>query len=150
MQRYTISIEDELAERFEAWIARHGYENRSEAIRDLLRDRLGNETLNAAPGSHCAAAVTYVYNHHERELSQRLTEHQHSHHDLTVSTLHVHLDAEQCLEVSILRGHSAQVMSRAEALVAERGVHHGRVHVVPLTPRFVLMHGHDHELLHGH
>lgn len=141
MQRYTISIEDELAARFEAWIERHGYQNRSEAIRDLLRDRLGTETLNTASGSHCAAAVTYVYDHHERELSQRLTEHQHGHHDLTVSTLHVHLDAEQCLEVSILRGHSKEVMARAEALVAERGVRHGQVHVVPLATRYLLMQG---------
>lgn len=144
MQRYTISIEDELAERFGAWIERHGYENRSEAIRDLLRDRLGEESLQAAKGSHCAAAVSYVYDHHERELGQRLIQHQHGHHDLTVSTLHIHLDPSLCMEVAVLRGHSKDVISRAQALVAERGVHHGRVHVVPLEARYLPLHKHPH------
>ncbi|MGQ0700848.1 MAG: nickel-responsive transcriptional regulator NikR [Panacagrimonas sp.] len=144
MQRYTISIEDELAERFEAWIATHGYENRSEAIRDLLRDRLGEESLQADKGSHCAATVSYVYDHHERELGQRLIQHQHGHHDITVSTLHVHLDSALCLEVALLRGHSEEVIARAQALIAERGVRHGRVHVVPLETRYTLLHEHAH------
>lgn len=133
MRRYTISIEDELAEQFEAWAEQHGYENRSEAIRDLLRDRLGQEALSADAGSVCVAAVSYVYDHHERDLSRRLAQRQHEHHDLTVSTLHVHLDHAQCMEVSVLRGASNTVLKEAKALIAERGVHHGNVHAVPLA-----------------
>lgn len=143
MQRYTISLEDELAERFEAWTRRHGYSNRSEAIRDLVRDRLGEEFLQSEEGGHCAAAVSYVYDHHQRELGQRLIQHQHGHHDLTVSTLHVHLDSKQCLEVAILRGHSEQVVARAQALAAERGVQHGRVHMVPLGVDCEARHEHE-------
>lgn len=132
MQRYTISLEDELAERFEAWTRRHGYDNRSEAIRDLVRDRLGDEFLQTERGGQCIATVSYTYDHHERELGQRLMQHQHGHHDLAVSTLHIHLDSLQCLEVAILRGYSVEVAAKARALVAERGVHHGRVHMLPI------------------
>lgn len=132
MQRYTICLEDGLAERFEAWTQRHDYSNRSEAIRDLVRDRLGEEILQSEAEAHCTATVSYIYDHHERELGQRLLQHQHGHHDLTVSTLHVHLDSSQCLEVTILRGVSSEVSARARALVAERGVHHGRIHMLPL------------------
>lgn len=132
MQRYTISLEDDLAERFEEWTRRHGYENRSEAIRDLVRDRLARETLEDRH-TQCAATVSYVYDHHERELGQRLIQHQHDHHDLTVSTLHVHLDEALCLEVAVLRGNSREVVARARELTAERGVRHGEVHVVPLS-----------------
>lgn len=131
MPRYTISLDDELAERFEQWTAQRGYENRSEAIRDLVRERLGFESLELDPGSHCVATVAYVYNHHERDLAQRLTKRQHSHHDLTVSAMHVHLDPDHCLEVTVLRGHTDEVRGEASALVAERGVHHGRVHLIP-------------------
>ncbi|WP_428309431.1 nickel-responsive transcriptional regulator NikR [Hydrocarboniphaga sp.] len=145
MRRYTISIEDELADRFEAWSEQHGYENRSEAIRDLLRDRLGAETLQAGKNSHCIAAVTYVYDHHERDLSRRLADKQHEHHDLTVSTLHVHLDHSQCMEVSVLRGPSQQVIKEAQLLIAERGVHHGHVHTVPVPgPSLVKLRPHKH------
>lgn len=132
MQRFTISIEDELAEAFNAWIAQHRYGNRSEAIRDLLRERLSSELQEGNAEAHCAATVSYVYNHHERELSRRLTAQQHAHHDLTVSTLHVHLDHDHCLEVAVLRGPLAEVRTEALGLVAQRGVHHGNVHVVPL------------------
>jgi CopG family nickel-responsive transcriptional regulator len=144
MQRYTISIEDDLAERFEAWIKQHGYENRSEAIRDLLRDRLGAETLQSGKNSQCIAAVSYVYDHHERDLSRRLADKQHEHHDLTVSTLHVHLDHSQCMEVSVLRGPSQQVIREAQALIAERGVHHGNVHTVPVATPSLIRLGHKH------
>lgn len=132
MQRFTISLEDELAQRFDAWSEAHQYENRSEAVRDLIRDRLGSEELKADSSRQCAVTVSYVYDHHERDLGQRLIEHQHDHHTLTVSTMHVHLDHALCLEVSILRGTGRDVVGRAQALIAERGVRHGSMHVVPL------------------
>lgn len=133
MQRFTISIEDELAEAFNAWIAQHRYSNRSEAIRDLLRDRLSGERQEGDADAHCAATVSYVYSHHERELSRRLTAQQHAHHELAISTLHVHLDHDQCLEVSVLRGALSEVRTEALALIAQRGVRHGKLHLVPLT-----------------
>lgn len=145
MQRYTISLEDSLAAQFDEWISRHRYQNRSEAVRDLLRDRLGREALDDAPSSgQCVACVAYVYDHHSRELGRRLADGQHQHHDLTVSTLHVHLDAEQCFEVALLRGEPEQVRAQAESLVAERGVRHGKVHVVPIAAPKPEAHSHPH------
>ncbi|NKF24308.1 nickel-responsive transcriptional regulator NikR [Solimonas marina] len=132
MRRYTISIEDELGEQFEAWAQRHGYENRSEAIRDLLRDRLGAEQLGDDPQAPCVAATSYVYDHEELDLSRRLIGHQHAHHDLNISTLHVHLDSHLCMEVTVLQGPHRAVLQHARALTAERGVRHGQIHVVPL------------------
>jgi len=133
VRRYTISITDDaLADRFEAWAEQHGYGNRSEAIRDLLRERLGREDLQSTPAQRCVAAVSYVYDHHQRDLGQKLVQRQHEHPALTVSTLHVHLDHAWCMEVAILQGAHAAVMNQAQALVAERGVHHGQIHAVPL------------------
>ncbi|WP_428311752.1 nickel-responsive transcriptional regulator NikR [Hydrocarboniphaga sp.] len=151
MQRYTISLEDSLAEQFDEWIARHRYQNRSEAVRDLLRDRLGKEALDEAPASgQCVACVSYVYDHHSRELGRRLADGQHQHYDLAVSTLHVHLDAEQCFEVALLRGEPEQVRIQAESLVAERGVRHGKVHVVPIGKPVNGASAHDHGHPHAH
>ncbi|EIT68739.1 MULTISPECIES: nickel-responsive transcriptional regulator NikR [Hydrocarboniphaga] len=144
MQRYTISLEDSLAEKFDEWIRKHRYENRSEAVRDLLRNRLGEEALGETIASgECVACVSYTYDHHQRELGRRLTEDQHAHYDLAVSTLHVHLDADQCLEVTLLRGEVGRVREQAEGMIAERGVQHGKVNLVPVSASK----GHHH---HGH
>jgi len=140
MQRFTISLEDKLADQFTAWIKRHGYSNRSEAVRDLVRERLAEDTLDQKQMPHCVASVVYVYDHQERELGRRLTRQQHRHHDLTVSTLHVHLDESQCMEVTVLRGSGNAVATQAQALIAERGVRNGKIHMVP-APR---AHGHAH------
>lgn len=148
MQRHTISLDDELSERFEQWIAQHGYANRSEAIRDLVRERLGSEALGRDPGSHCVAAVSYVYGHEERELASRLNRSHHHHHELSVSALHVHLDADRCLEVSILRGYTAEVRTQCDALIAQRGVHYGHVHLIP--DESPLPRGHRHSHSHTH
>ncbi len=128
MQRFTISLDDDLARAFDRLIAERGYRNRSEAVRDLLRGQL--EAARPAAGGHCVANLSYVYNHHERELAERLTTLQHGHHDLTVATMHAHLDHDNCLESVILKGPTAQVRAFAEALTAERGVRHGSLNVV--------------------
>ena len=146
MQRITISVDDELAEAFEQFTREHGYQNRSEAFRDLVRERLGRERIEKAPRhQHCMATVSYVYNHHERMLGQRVTESQHEHHDLGVSSLHVHLDHDNCLEVMVLRGHLAEVRRYAESFVAQPGVRHGNVHVIPVEsePRHHQHHHHS-------
>ena len=132
MQRLTISIDDELAESFERWAERKGYDNRSEAFRDLLRRELGDEQIQSDPRSPCVATLTYLYDHHERTLSLRLMDMQHDHHDLTVSSMHAHLDHDLCVETVILKGPAGAVRDFANAVLAERGVRQGQLHLVPL------------------
>ncbi len=129
MERFTISLDDELAQDFDAFIAARGYQNRSEALRDLIRARLELERAQQG-GGDCVASLSFVYNHHERELAERLAAHQHAHHDLTVASLHVHLDHESCLENVVLQGPAAAVRSLAASLTAEPGVRHGALNVV--------------------
>ncbi len=133
MERFTISLDDELAQEFDAFIAARGHANRSEAVRDLIRARLEAER-QADTSGHCVASLSYVYNHHQRELAERLAEHQHAQHDLTVASLHVHLDHENCLESVILQGPTAAVRGLAGRLSAEPGVRHGSLNVISVEP----------------
>lgn len=133
MQRITITLDEPLVAEFELYLAKHGYTNRSEAVRDLIRARLDTELLAESPNGHCVANLSYVYNHHERELASRLTRAHHDHHDLAVSTLHVHLDHDHCLETVILRGPAARVRAFAEAVIAQAGVHHGHLSILPVA-----------------
>lgn len=144
MQRLTISIDDDLAQQFDALMARERYENRSEAVRDLIRRALEEDRLDRNEARHCVACLTYVYNHHERELASRLTQAQHQHHDLALSTMHVHLDHDNCLETVILRGPTRQVREFAASLMAERGVRHGKLNLVPVELRGYRRAGHVH------
>lgn len=130
MERVTISLDDDLLAEFDAFIHHRGYENRSEAVRDLLRARLEQDRMGAGGSGHAIGCLSYVYNHHQRELARRLTESQHARHDLMLSTLHVHLDHENCLEVVILQGEAASLRQFAEATIAETGVRHGQLHLV--------------------
>lgn len=153
MRRVTISLDESLARQFDALVEQHGYQNRSEAVRDLVRQWLEHERIEAGAASSCVASVTYIYDHHERELTRRLTAHQHEHHDLCLSTLHVHLDHQNCMETAILKGPAAAVQSFANQLVAERGVRHGNVHLVPVEMDLAghkKGHAHAHLLPHVH
>lgn len=143
MQRMTITIDDDLMAEFDRYMAQRGYENRSEAVRDLVRDKLESERLSD-DGGQCVATLSYVYSHEERELAKRLTRSQHHHHDLTLSTVHVHLDHDTCLEAMILRGPTAAVRDFGNGIVAERGVRHGNLHLVPAEVRLV-KHSHSHD-----
>jgi len=142
MERFTISLSEELAREFDALIAERGYENRSEAVRDLIRRALQAQRRQAQPHAHCVGCLSYVYNHHERDLADRLIELQHEFHDLCVSTLHVHLDHENCMEGVVLRGHLEEVQAFADRLIAERGVRHGQLNVV--TAELGHRHAHEH------
>jgi len=142
MKRLTMSLDDDLAAAFDARVHASGYENRSEAFRDLLRQDLGNQRLCEQPDQPCVATLSYVYNHHQRQLAARLAGFQHEHHDLTVSTMHVHLDHEHCLETVILRGRTAEVQAFADAVLAQPGVTHGSLHRVPMAQHHA--HGHTH------
>lgn len=132
MRRLTISLDDDLADTFERFMQQKGYQNRSEAFRDLLRGELGRDSLDHGGARHCVAALSYVYNHHERQLAGRLAQLQHDHHDVTVSTMHAHLDHDNCIETMILRGHTQDVVQFAQTLIAEKGVRHGKFSVIPM------------------
>ncbi len=132
MQRITITVDDELVAALDRVIAACGYQNRSEAIRDLARagiTQLQEQTDNPQAG---VAALVYVYDHQERELAKRLTGSFHDHHDLSVASMHVHLDHESCMEVAVLRGAMREVRHFAQHVVSERGVRHGRLVTVPV------------------
>ncbi|MBV5297460.1 MAG: nickel-responsive transcriptional regulator NikR [Rhodoferax sp.] len=149
MERITISIDTALALEFDQLIAVRGYKNRSEAVRDLVRSHLEAERLAHRPGGHCVANLSYVYNHHERDLAERLTALQHDQHDLTVATLHAHLDHDNCLESVILRGTTTAVRTFSDALMAQRGVRHGQLNVVAVEIGADHTHTHQHPHVHG-
>jgi CopG family transcriptional regulator, nickel-responsive regulator len=127
LTRVSISLESALLAAFDRSNETRGYATRSEAIRDLIRDRLVREEGSAAAGGDQVAVLTLVYDHHARELAARLIEKQHHHHQLVVSSLHVHLGERNCLEVSILRGPSAEVRHLGEELLSTKGVLHGEL-----------------------
>lgn len=132
MRRITISVDDDLAETFEQLVKEKGYENRSEAFRDLVRGALGVAQVRQGKAKHCVGALTYVYNHHQRQLASRLTSMQHDHHDVTVSTMHAHLDHENCIETVILRGPTQTVIEFAQSIIAQSGVRHGTFNPIPI------------------
>jgi CopG family nickel-responsive transcriptional regulator len=130
MERFTISLDENLATAFDVLIKERGYTTRSEAVRDILRTHLQKSIEKRDTKGSCVANLSYVYNHHERELAERLTSIQHAHHDLTVSTMHAHLDHDQCIETVMLKGPVRQVREFADEIIAERGVRHGVLNLV--------------------
>ena len=150
MQRVTITLDDDLMKDLDRIIEMRGYQNRSEAIRDLARSGLDQAAAEVAPARRCVAALVYVYDHHARDLPKRLTQEFHDHHDLSQATLHVHLDEESCLEVTVLKGRGAEVQSFANHDIAERGVRHGHVVYVPTNGASSHSHSHPHGSAHTH
>ncbi len=161
MQRITLSVDDDLAATLDRHMKKHRYASRSEALRDILRGVEARERLEAKgagrgdgkKGDFCIATLAYVYDHETRDLGRRLTHAQHKHHDLQVATLHVHLDHDSCLEVSVLRGRAQAVRALADETISQRGVRHGQLHLVPAA----VGHGrhahgggaHEHEHIHA-
>jgi CopG family transcriptional regulator, nickel-responsive regulator len=148
MERFTISLDDRLAHDFDELIAARGYANRSEAVRDLLRAELERTRQHNDESVHCVACLSYVFNHHQRELTERIVAIQHDHHDLAVSTMHVHLDHDHCLETVILRGATHEVRQFADAVCAERGVHHGKLNLISVDVHQAHTHEHGHSHVH--
>lgn len=124
--RFGVSINDNLLSRFDRLIKEKGYVNRSEAVRDLMRDALVEREWSQGD-QETVGTVTLVYDHHTRDLSDRLTEHQHNHHHSIISVLHVHLDAHNCLEVAVVRGSAREVRRLADELIGTKGVKHGKL-----------------------
>src|ERR1700690_361705 len=140
LSRIGVAIDTELLRRFDRFIAQKGYENRSEAFCDLIRDRLVGSAV-VAPNAFVVGTATLIYDHHTRLLPERLTDLQHEYHDVVISTLHAHLDHDNCLEVILLRGKSKDVQSLADRLISTKGVQHGRL--VMSAPEIV-SHPHHH------
>lgn len=131
MDRFTISLDTALASEFDLLITSRGYSNRSEAVRDLILSAIEVDQRQEAPHGFCVANLSYVYNHHERALAERLTGLQHNHHDLTVAVMHTHLDHENCLESVVLKGPAVDVHQFASKLMAQSGVRHGQARSSP-------------------
>lgn len=132
MERFTISMDEQLFEQFDKLSHARGYDNRSEAIRDLVREYLETARMQKDNKGYCIATLSYIYNHHERDLASQVTSAHHHHHDLTLSSMHVHMDHENCLEVVILRGTIENVRRFANQIIATNGVRHGKLHIVPI------------------
>lgn len=131
MQRITITLDDELVADIDRIMTARGYQNRSEAIRDLARSGLAEAKQDTGNAGQCVAALVYVYDHAARDLASRLTNSYHHHHDLALATLHVHLDEDLCMELTALRGSNGDVRDFADHVIAERGVRYGRVVTIP-------------------
>jgi CopG family nickel-responsive transcriptional regulator len=126
--RFSVSVEDDLLESFDRLIERQGYGNRSEALRDLMRDALVRAHLDERPkAADVLGTLTIVYDHHATDLADRLTALQHDHYRLIISVLHVHISHDDCMEVIVLRGPARRVRALADALISIKGVKHGRL-----------------------
>ena len=126
LERFSVSMEDDLLARFDTLISARGYASRSEAIRDLVRQELVKEEWSD-PDAEVIGAVTIVYEHHVHELSNVLADLQHRYHDCNICSTHIHMDAHNCLEVIIVRGSSTKITEIANTLISTRGVKHGKL-----------------------
>ncbi|MGE0407532.1 MAG: nickel-responsive transcriptional regulator NikR [Candidatus Korobacteraceae bacterium] len=130
LSRFGVSVEDDLLESFDRLITAQGYGNRSEALRDLMRDALVKQQLEQhSERKEVLGSLTLVYDHHARDLSERMTDIQHDHPGLVISVLHVHISHDDCMEVIVLRGKLREVRGMAEMLLSLKGVKHGRLFV---------------------
>lgn len=125
VERFTVSIESGLMKGFDRWLAARQYKNRSEAVRDLIRSALIRQDVEA--DRDVVAVITIVYNHHQRQLQERLTAIQHDFHHDIISATHVHLNHDDCLEVILARGKASRARALADRLIAVRGVKDGHV-----------------------
>ncbi len=126
LTRFGISMDSKLLRKFDAFISEQGYANRSEAVRDLVRDRLVRQSWEAGE-EEMVGTVTLVYDHHQRDLTDKLTARQHEHHEVILSAMHVHLDHHNCLELLAVRGKAKEIQRIADLLISVKGVKHGKL-----------------------
>jgi CopG family transcriptional regulator, nickel-responsive regulator len=126
LSRTGVSLDSVLLDQFDRLIENKGYVNRSEALRDLIRDHLVATSI-VAPDAEVVGTVTLIYDHHSRLLPEKLTDIQHQHHSEIISTVHAHLDHDTCLEVVVVKGKSKRVQKLADLLISTKGVQHGRL-----------------------
>ena len=146
--RFGVAMDADLLARFDDHLARRGYATRSEALRDLVRADLA--AAHVADGGLTAATLTVVYDHHVRELTEKLTEMQHELGEKVVSTLHVHLDHDHCLEVIVMRGPAAEIQNAADRILATKGVEHGKLVITALPHSHHDDHSHPGKHPHEH
>jgi CopG family nickel-responsive transcriptional regulator len=139
VERIGVSIESTLLSQFDKVIEKKGYQNRSEAIRDLIRDKLSDKELEN-PNAEAIAAVSIVYDHHATQLMQKLTALQHKHLLQTISSLHVHLNEHDCMEIIVLKGKIKHINCTAEQMLSQKGVKLGKVNLIPAE-----LHNHNHQ-----
>jgi CopG family nickel-responsive transcriptional regulator len=133
--RFAISLDHDLLEDFDQLCTRRHYESRSEAIRDLIRDRLVEQ--NWDDKLETMGTITIVFNHHVRDLTEKLTSIQHDHHQFILSTLHVHLDHDHCLEVLVVKGSGRDIRRVADSLISTKGVKHGKLTMTTAGQEFI-------------
>jgi CopG family transcriptional regulator, nickel-responsive regulator len=129
IERIGVSLDSDLLAEFDKLIARQGYQSRSEALRDLVRQQLSQDRLSD-PNAEAVAAVFLVYDHHAARLAEKLIDLQHSHLLHAISSMHVHLDAHDCLEIIVLRGPVGEINRVGERIISMKGVKLGRVNLV--------------------
>lgn len=144
--RFSVSLEPDLLEQFDQYCQEHRYATRSEAVRQLLRETLTGDAWEA-DAADAAATLTLVYDHHKSALMEKLIELQHRHAEMVISTMHVHLDQDHCLEVIVLRGRATQLQQMASELKGLKGIHQGKLVLARTSPHD---HSHDHPHSHGH
>lgn len=158
MERITITVDDDLLREIDALSQKRGYKSRSEIFRDMAREALAREAIDPAEqvdsDEPCFGTLTYVYDHGIRDLPIRLTDNHHAHHALSIATTHVHVNHDNCLEVSILSGTAGNLRKFADSVTSQRGVRYGKLHIMPLdgadghhAPR---AHSHHHHDDHDH
>lgn len=135
--RFGVSIDEELLTSFDELIRRRGYATRSEALRDLVREALVSSRTEADETAQVLGSLTLVYDHHARDLAKQMMQHQHQHHDLVISVLHVHVNHDDCMEVIALRGQAGEVRALANGLLSLKGVKHGALFITLPTNAIV-------------
>jgi CopG family nickel-responsive transcriptional regulator len=148
LTRTGVSIEEDLLQQFDELIARRGYSNRSEAIRDLIRESLVTDAVNE--NKTVVATLSLVYDHHLPNLGQKLTEMQHHAHGAVLAATHVHLDDVNCLEVIIMKGNSKEIRQLADHMLSLRGVKHGKLVMTTTADEQRHAHGKAHAHNHNH
>ncbi|MHC1767524.1 MAG: nickel-responsive transcriptional regulator NikR [Verrucomicrobiia bacterium] len=126
--RISVSLPQKLLSQYDEMVKEKGYDDRSPAVADMMRAQLVEHREKTGNGE-IAGTITLVYDHHTQHVQEALTEIQHDHHDVIVSTMHVHLDHHNCLEVLVVRGKATQIKKIADELIAAKGVKHGKLTV---------------------
>jgi len=123
--RFAVSLDSKLLESFDRVIEKQGYNNRSEAVRDLIRDKLVTQDWDEK--EETVGTITLIFNHHLYSLSEDITSKQHEHHSLIISSMHLHLDHDNCLEIIAVKGKGNKIRELADALISMKGVKHGKL-----------------------
>ncbi len=129
LQRFGVSIDADLLEKYDQFIAGRGYANRSEALRDLIRDALIQQRINADSDTKALGSLTLIYDHHARNLAQEMGNIQHEFHNLILSVMHLHVSHDDCMEVIALSGVVSQIVELANGLLSLKGIKHGKLFI---------------------